>query len=389
MTEKKTSERITVLIVCDVLGEENNGTTIAAMNLIRYLKSRGHEVRVLCPDADKKGLDGYYVVPTLNLGGPLNRYVKKVGVELAKADASVIKEALAGVDHVHVMLPFPVGSKAAKMAKEMGLPVTAGFHMQAENFTSYIKMNKLAPLNHAVYKYVWRALYRHVDAIHYPTEFIKGVFESHIKKETRGYVISNGVHSYVERRESKKPPELERRTVNLSTGRYAREKSQDTLIKAMKYSRHKDEIQLILAGQGVKEKSYRRLAKKVGTEPIFKLYSRNELIDVLNYSDIYAHPAEVELEGIACLEAIAVGKLAIVSDSRHAATGSFALDDSCRFKVRRPKELARVIDYWIEHPELRRAYGDRYLESAVIYAQDTCMKRMEEMILEVRNENKC
>jgi glycosyltransferase involved in cell wall biosynthesis len=389
MTEKKTSERITVLIVCDVLGEENNGTTIAAMNLIRYLKSRGHEVRVLCPDADKKGLDGYYVVPTLNLGGPLNRYVKKVGVELAKADASVIKEALAGVDHVHVMLPFPVGSKAAKMAKEMGLPVTAGFHMQAENFTSYIKMNKLAPLNHAVYKYVWRALYRHVDAIHYPTEFIKGVFESHIKKETRGYVISNGVHSYVERRESKKPPELERRTVILSTGRYAREKSQDTLIKAMKYSRHKDEIQLILAGQGVKEKSYRRLAKKVGTEPISKLYSRNELIDVLNYSDIYAHPAEVELEGIACLEAIAVGKLTIVSDSRHAATGSFALDDSCRFKVRRPKELARVIDYWIEHPELRRAYGDRYLESAVIYAQDTCMKRMEEMILEVRNENKC
>lgn len=31
-----------ILVVCDVLGKENNGTTIAAMNLIRYLKSRGH-----------------------------------------------------------------------------------------------------------------------------------------------------------------------------------------------------------------------------------------------------------------------------------------------------------------------------------------------------------
>lgn len=29
-----------VTIVCDVLGTENNGTTIAAMNLVRSLRSR-------------------------------------------------------------------------------------------------------------------------------------------------------------------------------------------------------------------------------------------------------------------------------------------------------------------------------------------------------------
>ena len=32
-----------IAIVCDVLGEENNGTTIAAMNLIRSLKAKGHD----------------------------------------------------------------------------------------------------------------------------------------------------------------------------------------------------------------------------------------------------------------------------------------------------------------------------------------------------------
>lgn len=37
-------------MVCDVLGEENNGTTIATMNLLNYLKHKGHEVRVLCAD---------------------------------------------------------------------------------------------------------------------------------------------------------------------------------------------------------------------------------------------------------------------------------------------------------------------------------------------------
>lgn len=32
-----------------------------------------------------------YVVPTLNLGGPLNAYVKKAGVALAKPEASIIR----------------------------------------------------------------------------------------------------------------------------------------------------------------------------------------------------------------------------------------------------------------------------------------------------------
>ena len=39
---------MTITVVCDVLGEENNGTTIAAMNLIRSLKAKA-EVRVICP----------------------------------------------------------------------------------------------------------------------------------------------------------------------------------------------------------------------------------------------------------------------------------------------------------------------------------------------------
>lgn len=42
-----------ITIVCDVLGKENNGTTIAAMNRIRYLREHGHEVRVLCCDQDR------------------------------------------------------------------------------------------------------------------------------------------------------------------------------------------------------------------------------------------------------------------------------------------------------------------------------------------------
>ncbi len=51
---------MTVTLVCDVLGEENNGTTIAAMNLIKaFLKQRGHTVRIVCGDEKRRGEEGF------------------------------------------------------------------------------------------------------------------------------------------------------------------------------------------------------------------------------------------------------------------------------------------------------------------------------------------
>ncbi len=376
-----------ITVVCDVLGEENNGTTIAAMNLIRYLRGGGHTVRILCGDQDKIGQENYYIVPNYNLG-IFNRYVEKVGVTLAKPVEEVILNALDGADHVHIMIPLPLGLATAKIASSKNMSITAGFHMQAENFTCHIKMNKLKPVNHLVYKYIYKHLYRYVGGVHYPTQFIHDVFVKNVKNKPmpKAYIISNGVHGYVQKRESQKPQELQDKIVILTTGRFAREKSQDTLIKAIKYSKYKDKIQLILAGRGPKEKYYRNLAKTLPVEPMFKLFGRNEIIDVLNYCDLYVHPAEVELEGIACIEAIACGKMTIVSNSKLAATKGFAIDDKCIFKNRNPKDLARVIDYWIENKEERKEYEDKYLKSATDYDQELCMQKMEQMIFEVSGE---
>ncbi len=375
-----------ITVVCDVLGEENNGTTIASMNLIRFLQSRGHTVRILCADQDKEGKENYYIVPNLSFGKLLDAYIRKVGVTIAKPQEDIVRKAIEGADHVHAMLPFGLGMKATKICKELGISITAGFHMQAENFTSYIKLNGIKPLNKGVYKFIHKHFYKHVDGIHYPTDFIRNVFESTVKQKTNGYVISNGVHSYVQKRESEKPKEYKDKIVILTTGRYAREKSQDTLIKAVKLSKHASSIQLILGGQGVKEKHYKKLASSLPVPPLFKFYSRTEIIDVLNYADMYVHPAEMELEGISCLEAIACGKLTIVSSSPRSATRGFAIDNSCIFKNRNAKDLARVIDFWIDNPQKRKFYEQKYLEQSIVYEQNECMKRMEEMITEVYNE---
>ncbi len=372
-----------ILLVCDVLGEENNGTTIATMNLVRALKSKGHDVRILCADQNKRGLENYFIVKNLSFGKLLDKYVAKVGVTLAKPEKSVIEKAMEGVDLVHIMLPFALGKAAVKIARKKGIPMTAGFHCQAENFTAYIKLNRLQLLNHLVYQHFYNKVYRYVDAIHYPTEFIKQTFEANIKKRTNGYVISNGVNGRIKKKVVEKPVTLKDKFVILSTGRYAREKSQDTLLKAVALSKYKDKIQLILAGQGTKENAYKKLAEKLKLTPIFKLYDRDEIVNVINYSDMYVHPADIELEGIACLEAIACGKLVIVSSSKLSATKSFAVDDKCIFKSRNAKDLAKIIDYFIEHENERLVYEEKYLKESGVFNQDECMAQMEKMMKEV------
>ena len=86
------------------------------------------------------------------------------------------------------------------------------------------------------------------------------------------------------------------------------------------------------------------------------------------------------------MEAIACGKLTIVSNSKLSATKEFAIDEKCIFKNRNPKSLAKVIDYWIEHPEEKAEYEQKYLESANVFNQEECMKKMEKMLFEVIDE---
>ncbi len=375
-----------ITIICDVLGSETNGTTIAATNLIKYL-SKYHNVKVLCADQEKKGKQNYYVVPNLSLG-IFDKIIEKNNVTLAKPDINIIKESLKDAEHVHILLPFALGRKSLKVIKEMGLSTTAGFHCQAENFSSHFRLQNFMLFNKAIYKNFYNRFYKYIDAIHYPSEFIKNDFESFVKHKTNAYVISNGVNSNITKQVVNKPEELKDKIVILSTGRLAVEKAQNVLIKAIKYSKYKNKIQLIFAGQGPLENKYKRLAKKLPIYPIFKLYSREEMSDILNMSDMYIHPANIELEGIACLEAICAGKLVIVSDSKRSATQNFAVSQKCVFKHNNPKDLARVIDYFIEHPEEKKIFEEKYFQMAEQFNQEKCMKQMENMIIEVNKQKK-
>ncbi len=80
--------------------------------------------------------------------------------------------------------------------------------------------------------------------------------------------------------------------------------------------------------------------------PIMGHLSREELISALQFADLYVHPAEIEIEAISCLEAIACGKVLLISDSPKSATRGFALSDRNLFRCNDPEDFTenRLVD---------------------------------------------
>lgn len=375
-----------ITIVCDVLGEENNGTTVTTMNLVRSLKEKGHTVNILCSDVDKMGKEGYFVCPKRSFG-PFNGYVDHVGVSLSKPLPSVVRAAVESSDVVHCMLPFALTKAAVRMCRELGKPVTAGFHCQAENFTNYILLKNCGIVNHMTYRLFYKKVFGLVDCVHYPSQFIRDIFER-ATAPTKGVVISNGVKEDFQPVRREKPLAFKNKFVILSTGRYSREKCQSVLIKAVGLSRHREDIQLILAGKGVLDARYEREAKKYGVaSPVMRFFKRDEMLDVLGYADLYAHPADAELEGIAVLEAMRCGKPIVVSDSKRSAPSEFARDGRNLFKTGSASDLAAKIDYWIEHPDERAECAEYYARHGQSMSASVCMDRMEQMFIDVVAEH--
>ena len=97
-----------IAVIADVLGEENNGTSITVKRLIDNLKARGHEVFVVSPKSSVPRGEGYYEVEKIDFK-IFNGYVAKNGVELAKPNLELLEKVIRPVDVVHALMPFPLG----------------------------------------------------------------------------------------------------------------------------------------------------------------------------------------------------------------------------------------------------------------------------------------
>lgn len=371
-----------ILLVMDQFDEGNNGTTISAQRFAKALRDEGHEVRVA---ASGEPAEGKYPMPAIRFLPIADSIIKSQGMVLAKANPETLEQAIAWADVVHFMMPFALSRAGLRIAKEMGKPVTAAFHVQPENITSTLHMGRSKKVNELLYDWFRDDFYDQFDHIHCPSCFIANQLKNHGYK-AKLHVISNGVSPEFEPVVRQKEPELAHKFVILSVGRYSEEKRQDVLIRAVRKSAHAGKIQLILAGQGPKKKSLERKGFFLKNRPIMGFYDTKRLCELMAMSDLYVHAADVEIEAIACLEAVASGLVPVIANSPLSATPQFALDERSLFEAGNAADLAKKIDWWYEHATQRREMGKLYAKSAEQYRLKNSIKQAEEMFREAVDE---
>jgi len=387
-----------ILFVIDSLYTSNNGTSVSAQRYAAELRRRGHIVRALCGDKpkteqDKSITDGDYCTGIFRF--PVFQFLcEKHDFYYANADANIIRRACEWADIVHVFTPFFLGNAAIRCCELIPRPVTAAFHVQPENITSSFGMGKVTPINNMIYSIFRHFTYSRVRHIHVPSQFIADELAQHAYT-ARTHVISNGIHDAFmqagERKFRVKSLESgERGGSNVESsksvfkimmvGRLSKEKRQDVIINAVKQSRYADRIQVVFAGRGPEHDKYVELGKDLKHQPQFIYVGRDELIENLLDTDLYIHASDMESEAISCIEAFATGLVPVIADSKVSATPQFALDKRSLFRAGDPQDLARAIDYWLDHPEEKARMEQRYAEAARQYTLRRLVERFEQML---------
>ena len=371
-----------ILIVIDQYDGANNGTTISARRFVANLKKRGHEVRVISTGKEE---EGKYSVDKIKLVPIVNKIVTSQGMEFAKADEEKLREAIKWAEVVHFYMPFWLSIKGMKIAKEMNKPMTAAFHVQPENITYSIGLGKKEKVNDTIYTLFKKVFFDEFNHIHCPSQFIADELKKHGYK-AKLHVISNGIEPDWVYKKAEKPEELKDKIVLTMVGRLSGEKRQDVLIEAVKQTKYADKIQLIFAGKGPKQKSYEKLGETLKNKPIFKFCKKEQLQEILAYTDLYIHTSDAEIEAISCIEAIATGLVPIIAKSDKSATSQFALDERSTFEAGNSKQLTEKIEYWLDNKKEREKMEKEYAKNAQKYSIEKSMEQIEEMFREEINE---
>ena len=384
-----------ILFVLNNFYATGNGLSASARRTVKYLREAGEEVRVLSGPNLKD--------PSAKVDYPLQEYVfplvqpiiRAQGYMFAQSNLPLMEEAAAWADVVHLEEPFVIQNRMISICRRLGKPITATYHLHPENIT-----NSLGPLRH--WKSLNRAMLRfwrdhtfnHCEYVQCPTEnVLDRLRRYHIQAHLE--VISNGLIPDACIRPENPPENFqdEDRPLNVVyIGRLSKEKDQDTLLEAMRFSHFRHRIQLHFAGQGPHGKAVKRMAAQLVEQgvlryrPIFGFYNRDELRSLAAEADLCVHCATIEVEGLSIMEAMQQGAVPIIAQGHCSGTSQFALDRHSIFPEKNPEALASRIDYWLSRPTERWETGKKYVRLMEDYDIRKSVRQLIEMFRKAIDE---
>lgn len=369
-----------VLVVCNNAFTPGNGLSESARNTIRQLRQCGVDARLMAvrnPNPEGPQPD----FPLAHFKFPIfEPIIRANGFCYAKIDRTIIEKAVDWADVVHFEEALFLEDAVRKIAVAKGKACTATFHLYPHNITANLGMGKHSGINNLIMRWWKSIVYNHCSDIQCPTaEVARYLKENGVK--ARLHVISNGLH--LPEKPLKTQEVLPGDPIDiLCVGRLSSEKSQVTLLDAMRYSKYASRIRIHFAGNGTKGPKYRkignRLVKKgvLRYEPVFGFYSAEQLSALARKSYLYVHSAWVEVEGLSCLEMTREGLVPVIGEGRLIGTSGFALCPESLYPALDSRALAQRIDWWIEHPDVRNRMSQEYASAARSYNIDSSIEAL-------------
>lgn len=363
-----------IAIVIDPWDHPFNGTVVSTRRFVAALAARGVSIRLLslgqgAPDDAWQRAS----FEPLRLPG-VNRIIDRMRSPLARPSAARIRQALDGCDLLHVQYPFFLGRAALCEARRRGMPVICSFHVQPENILSNLGLPGGWPAT-ALYGLFRRLFFDAADRVIAPSEFAAGLLRAHGVR-TPITVISNGVpEAFLAADRAPCAPNPGPIQI-LSVGRLASEKQQRLLIDAVARSRHRDAIELHLAGAGPQQHNLTRQAQRLGIAARIGPVDDAALLTRYRQATLFVHCGGVELEGMSVLEAMATGNTVIVAAAEASASPALVSDPMARFQPGDAADLAQKIDYWLDHDEARHVQAAANRERARAFAHPRCVRAL-------------
>jgi 1,2-diacylglycerol 3-alpha-glucosyltransferase len=368
-----------IVMVIDTYNDGNGGC-VATKRLVEGLRARGHRISVVSTCA---GDESSFVVKGTYLPF-VRKSLEKMQFLFGIPQEEVLREAFADADVVQIQFPFYLGYGAAKVALAMKKKVIGGFHVQPRNVIA--AMGSESALLEKILGWLFNFfLFKRAPVIQCPSQFAADLLlKCGCKRPTR--VVSNGIPPEFAAQKHARPESFGDNLVLMSLGRHALEKRQSLLIEGVKRCKYADKIKLLLCGKGELSELLIKQGSQLPNPPMVRYVSHEEKLQYLNTADLFVHGSVVDLESLACLEAIGCGLPCLIGDSPYSAAPQFALDPRFVFKSDNAGNLAEKIDYWFENRTELASLRAQVLTMAEPYRFERSLDKMEALYREAQGD---
>jgi glycosyltransferase involved in cell wall biosynthesis len=349
-----------------------DGGAVAQHNLVHELKKCGHEIYVVAPGYHFRNYtetdNGITVFRTWSITLP---FYMKSRYRFSPFPLFKIRNIIKKLkpDILHICSPYQIGASAYLWARKNRIPVIDSIHLLPENVLSPFLGSKY-------YKSfegrIWRYLiyfYNLADWVTIPTQTGADIY---IERGLKNNItpISNGINTKVFNPNNngeylRKRFKLPKKNVVLYAGRIAPEKNLDVLVKAIPFVTKEVESHFLFVGSGGDYKQYlENLAEELN---ISKYITFTDFLDWNDYPNIYATadlfalPAESELQSIVTLEAVASG-LPVIVVNKGALPELANSENGLIFEPRNSREMAEKIVKILSDEKLKKQMGKKSLE---------------------------